>query len=157
MLFPLFQWFENSGVGRAIRESQWLFPAIESIHLIALAAIGGAILIVDMRLLGWGLRRQPVRELARDAYPWLVGSLAVMLVTGFLLFLSESVKCYYSNAFWFKMTSLSLAILFTFTVRRQVTGLEETGPGWLSRRLVGVVSLALWSGVGVGGRWIGFS
>jgi hypothetical protein len=86
-LLPLFTWFENSALGQAIRGSQWLFPVIESVHLLALVVIAGAVLVVDMRLFGLGLRRQPVAQLARDAQPWLVGSLMVMLVTGFQLLL----------------------------------------------------------------------
>jgi hypothetical protein len=113
--------------------------------------------VVDMRLFGLGLRRQPVAQLARDAQPWLVGSLMVMLVTGFLLFVSEATKCYYSLAFSVKMTSLFLAIIFTFTLHRKVAMADEirVGPVW--SKLAAVVSVTLWSLVGIGGRWIGFS
>src|SRR5438876_4662217 len=97
-LLPLFQWCEASAVGSAIRTSPWAFAVIESIHLLGLAAIGGAVLVVDLRLLGLGLRGQRVADLARDVEPWLVGSVAVMLTTGVSLFLSEAVKCYYSTA-----------------------------------------------------------
>jgi uncharacterized membrane protein len=156
-MLPFFQWCEASAIGSAIRGSTWAFAVIESIHLLALAAIGGAVLVVDLRLLGWGLRRQTIADVAHDAYPWFVGSLAVMLVTGISLFLSESVKCYYSTPFWWKMSSLALAIFFAFTVRRRVTmsGEGRVRPIWL--RLVALVSLILWFGVGAGGRWIGFS
>jgi hypothetical protein len=156
-LLPFFEWCENVGVGQAIRISDWLFPVIEGFHLLGLCVIGGAILVVDMRLLGLGLRRQPIAELARDTRPFLIGSLAVMLVTGLLLFSSEAVKCYYSFAFWFKMTSLALAIIFTFTVRQRVTLMDDARINPIKARIVALVSLALWSGVGWGGRWIGFS
>ena len=156
-LLPLFGWFDSSAVGEAIRESTWLFPVIEAFHLLGLAVIGGAVLLVDLRLLGLGLRRQPVDQIARDAQPWLIGSLIAMLSSGFLLFTSEAVKCYYHDAFRIKMTSLILAIVFTFTVRRKVTLAEpgRVGPFWSG--IVAVVSVTLWSGVGIGGRWIGFS
>jgi hypothetical protein len=156
-LLPFFQWCENSGVGEAIRNSSWLFPVIESFHLLGLAVIGGAVLVVDLRLLGFGLRRQPVAQLAQDAQRWLIASLAVMLLTGILLFTSEAIKCYYHIAFWVKMTSLLLAIVFTFTVRRKVTMADETRVSPLLSKLVALTSVALWSGVGIGGRWIGFS
>ena len=156
-LLPLFQWFEASAVGAGIRNSSWLFPVIESVHLLGLAALGGALLVVDLRLLGLGLRRQPVAALARDAQPWLIGSILVMLASGVPLFLSESVKCYYSPAFWVKMTALPLAILFAFTVRRRVAMADEARARPLLNKLVAVVSLALWFTVGAGGRWIGFS
>ncbi len=156
-LLPFVQWCEGSMLGSAIRTSPWAFAVIESVHLLALAAIGGAVLVVDLRLLGWGLREQPVNQIARSAYPWLVGSLLVMLVTGIGLFLSEATKCYYSTPFWVKMISLVLAMIFTFTVRRQVTRQDAGRVSPIVYKLVAVVSLALWFGVGAGGRWIGFS
>jgi Family of unknown function (DUF6644) len=156
-LFDFFQWCEQSGIGDAIRRSTWLFPLIEAIHLLGLGVIGGAVLLVDLHLLGLGLRRQSVAQLARDAQPWLIGSLCLMGITGGLLFLSEAIKCYYHEAFWFKMASLFLAIVFTFTIQRKVVMADETRLRSLSSKLVAIVSLILWSGVGVGGRWIGFS
>ncbi len=156
-LLPFFTWCEQSAIGEAIRNSQWLFPVIESVHLLGLVVIAGAVLVVDMRLFGLGLRQQPVAKLARDAQPWLIGSLMVMLTTGILLFLSEAIKCYYSPAFAVKMTCLLLATIFTFTVRRKVALADEGRVGPLRGRLVALVSVALWSGVGIGGRWIGFS
>jgi len=156
-LLPFVQWCEGSALGTAIRTSTWAFAVIESVHLLALAAIGGAVLVVDLRLLGFGLRDQPIRQIARDAFPWLVGSLAVMLVTGIGLFLSEATKCYYSTPFWVKMGSLLLAILFTFTVRRKITSADEGRMSPAVYKVVALVSLALWFGVGAGGRWIGFS
>lgn len=156
-LLAFFQWCEQSGIGDTIRRSSWLFPLIEAVHLLGLGAIGGAVLVVDLRLLGLGLRRQSAAQLTRDAQPWLVGSLFLMIITGGLLFLSEAIKCYYHGAFWFKMASLLLAIVFTFTIQRKVTLAEETriAPFWY--KVVAVVSVLLWSGVGIGGRWIGFS
>jgi hypothetical protein len=154
---PFFQWAEATTVGEVIRDSSWAFAVIESFHLLALSVIGGAVLIVDLRLLGLGLRRQPIADVARDARPWLVGSLIVMLATGVGLFLSEPMKCYASTAFAVKMTCLALALVFTFTVRMKVTLADEgrVRPAWL--KLVALVSLALWFGVGASGRWIGFS
>jgi hypothetical protein len=157
MLLPFFQWCESTALGTAIRMSPWAFAVIESVHLLGLAVIGGAVLLVDLRMLGFGLRNQRIAELARAVFPWLVGSLVVMLLTGVALFLSEPLKCYDSRAFWVKMISLGLAMLFTFSIRRKVTMADETRvrPIWF--KLVALVSLALWFGVGGGGRWIGFS
>ena len=73
MLLPYFEALEAGPIGEAIRSSTWLFPFIEAFHLVGLAMVGGAVLLVDFRLLGLGLKRQPVAELARDAQPWLIG------------------------------------------------------------------------------------
>jgi hypothetical protein len=156
-MLETFQAIEFSTIGQAIKTSSWAFAVIESVHLLALAVIGGAVLLVDLRMLGFGLRQQSVREIARDAEPILIGSLIVMLVTGIALFMSEAVKCYYSTPFWVKMTSLLLAMIFTFTVRRRVTRADAALARPIVYKLVALVSLTLWFGVGAGGRWIGFS
>jgi len=157
MLLPYFQALEAGSIGEAIRDSTWLFPFIEAFHLVGLAMVGGAVLLVDFRLLGLGLRRQPVAELARDAQPWLIGGVLFMIGSGVPLFLAEAIKCYYSFAFWTKMAALALAIIFSFTVRRRVALADEARvtPFWM--RVVGATSILLWSTVGWGGRWIGFS
>lgn len=157
MLLPLFQALEDSAIGEAIRNSLWLFPVVEGVHLLGLAVIGGAILVVDLRLLGLGLRGQPVSLLARGVQPWVVGSLVVMGLSGVPLFLSEAIKCYYSAAFWIKMAALLLAVTFTFTVRRTVASAPEGRFPPLWNRAVALISVALWSTVGWGGRWIAFS
>ncbi len=155
-LLPFFEWCEQLAVGEAIRNSLWLFPVIEAFHLVGLGVMGGAVLLVDLRLLGLGLKGHPVSQLSKDAQPWLLGSLGMMLASGIPLFLSEAIRCYYSTAFWVKMTSLSLVILFTFTVRRRVS-LNATSTPALEGKIAALVSLGLWAGVGWGGRWIGFS
>jgi hypothetical protein len=155
-LLPYFQWCEQSALGEAIRNSVWLFPFIEAFHLVGLGVTGGAVLIVDLRLLGWGLRGHPVSQLAKDTNPWLLGSLTMMFASGIPLFVSEATKCYYSFAFWVKMVCLLLVIIFTFTLRRRVTMLD-TADAPLRNKITGLVSLTLWFGVAWGGRWIGFS
>jgi hypothetical protein len=157
MVYEFFMWCETTAVHNAIANSLWAFAVIESIHLLALAAIGGAVLVVDMRMLGLGLKQQPISEVARNAYPWLVGSLIVMIATGIPLFLSEPTKCYYSYPFWVKMTALALAIVYTFTIRRAVTRSDESRFGPVVYKLTALASLMLWFTVGAAGRWIGFS
>src|SRR3954471_9675226 len=104
-LLPLFQWSEESGLGRMVRESVWAFAAIESIHLLALSTLGGAVLLVDLRMLNLGLRQRTIRELAFEARPYGRVALLVLIVSGVALFASEATKCYYSTPFWVKMTA----------------------------------------------------
>jgi hypothetical protein len=155
-LLSYFQWCEQSALGDAIRNSLWLFPFIEAFHLVGLGVTAGAVLMVDLRLLGLGLRDHPVSQIAKDTQPWLLGSLTMMFASGIPLFVSEATKCYYSFAFWVKMVSLFLVIIFTFTIKRRVT-MMDTFETPLRGKVTALVSLALWSGVGWGGRWIGFS
>ena len=153
----LVEWIAGSGLSKAISTSTWAFAVIESIHLLALSVIGGAVLIVDLRLLGFGIRSQSLREVARSAQPWFLGSWTVMIVTGLLLFVSEPQKLYYSSPFAVKMVCLVLGTIFALTIRRKVTMAGEERVSPIVLKLVAVVSLCLWFGVGAGGRWIGFS
>ena len=155
-LLSFFEWCEATALGHAIKDSAWLFPFIEAVHLLGLSVLGGALLVVDLRMLGLGLRDQSIGDLAASTRRWLFGSIAVMIVTGTALFLSESVKCYYSQAFWVKMSALSLALVFTLTVWQRVA-MRATRSTTLRTRLVSLVSLALWFTVAAAGRWIGFS
>jgi len=156
LLLTFCHWCNNSFFGHGIRNSTWLFPFVEIFHLLALGVLGGTILIVNMRLLGFRFWGESSSELAREVRPWTLGSLAVMLLSGFLLFSTEAVKMYGNWAFQFKMSSLFLAILFTFTIHRKVAMSDESRVSPLWRRLVAVVSLVLWAGVGLGGRAIGY-
>lgn len=153
----LFTWFQDSWLGEGIRASSWLFPVIESVHLLALAVIGGSVLAVNLSLLGLGLGRRSAAQVWHDTWPWFVGSLATMLTTGFLLFTSEAVKLYYHDAFWVKMAALLTAMVFTAIVQRPtaLADPERVAP-WRSRA-VACLSLLLWFVVGAAGRWIGFS
>lgn len=156
-LLPFFQWCYSTPIGEGIRNSTWLFPVIEAFHLLGLGVTAGAVLVVDLRLLGVGLRKQPVAQLWANTQPWLLGSVTLMFASGIPLFLSESIKCLYSFAFWVKMTSLLLVLLFTFTFLRRVAQIDPASDRPLPGRATAVISLVLWFGVAWGGRWIGFS
>jgi hypothetical protein len=156
MMLPLFEWFEASALGDTVRTSLWLFPVLEAMHLLGLCLLGGALLVVDFRMLGWGLTSQRIAALARDARPWLMAGIAVMLLTGVPLFLSEAIKCYYNQSFWVKILTLPIALMFTFTVRERQAADEELETSMRSR-LLALVSLGLWFTVAGAGRWIGFS
>jgi hypothetical protein len=155
-LLEVCRWIQNSSLLVGMRSSPWLFPIVATIHLFGLAIVGGSVLVVDLRLLGLGLRRQPVSKLARDAELWLLRGLLVSIPTGVLLFMCFATKYYYLTTFWVKMASLLLVLLFTFSVRRKVTMSDETRSRPVWTRLVAVVSLALWTSVAIAGRLIGF-
>ncbi|MGH9218109.1 MAG: DUF6644 family protein [Vicinamibacterales bacterium] len=156
MLLPFFEWCETVWLGRAVVGSLWLFPVIEAVHLLGLAVLGGSVLIVDLRLLGTGLKSWTPAELWREARPFMIGALVVMIATGIPLFLSEAIKCYYNNSFWVKMTTLPIAIAFAFTIRARATT-DSVRNTARRQAVVGALSIALWVTVAAAGRWIGFS
>jgi hypothetical protein len=155
-VLDFFERLQYSPLLVSMRSSSWIFPVMASVHLMGLALLGGAVLIVDLRLLGLGLRSQPLAQIAREGERWLLVSLAVLLPTGILQFMCfAATKYYYLTAFWVKMAALPLVLLFTFAVRRTVAGADETRMNPVWKKLVAVVSLSLWSTVAIAGRLIG--
>jgi len=82
---PLFHWLAHTHIGIAMRDATWAFAIVEVVHLIALAMSGGAILLLDLRLMGVGLTSQPASEVAREFLPLTLGGVVVMFLTGLLL------------------------------------------------------------------------
>jgi hypothetical protein len=156
-VLAFFLWCESSWIGEGIRNSTWLFPVIECVHLLGLAVIGGSVLVLNLSLLGLGLGSRSSAQLWCDTRPWFIASLAVMLATGLLLFTSEAKKLYYHDAFWVKMIALLASLAFTATVQRRTALGDPSRISPLHSRAVGLVSLLLWFLVAAGGRWIGFS
>ena len=155
-LRPVFVWFSNSLIAEAIRSSNWLFPAVEAVHIVALCVLLGAIFLLNFRLLGIALRSTPVSRLARDLAPWTLCSLIIILSTGVMLFSSEAMKCYESPPFQLKMILLFSAIVFHFTIYGRVTNANEGDRSPLWGKLAAGVSLVLWFGIGFAGRAIAF-
>ena len=153
-LYDTFSAIDGSALGTSIKESLWLFPAIEAVHLLALALLGGSLLMLDLRLLGTGLIQQPAAQLEKSARPFLVGAVVTLIVTGVLIGMSEALKLYDKDAFWVKMSVLATALIFTFAIKQPLVQRGVTG--WQARGLA-VLSLTLWLGVAAAGRWIGFS
>ena len=92
MLLPFFEWCESLWLGQAIVNSNWLFPVIEAVHLLALSVLGGAVFVVDLRLMGLGLTGRRASELWRSARPWTIGAIAAMILTGVPLFRRNTIK-----------------------------------------------------------------
>jgi len=159
-MMPFCRWLEHTSVAAAVRESLWLFPAIETLHLLGMAVLVGSIAAFDLRLLGWMLRRQRVSALAERLLPWSWAGFAVQLVTGALLFASEAVKVYPNPAFRLKMLLLFLvglhALIFHLSVYRNVASWDDTEVLPAGPKVAGFVSILLWIGIVAAGRFIGF-
>jgi hypothetical protein len=152
-LYHTAEHIEASALGQTIRESTWLFPAIEATHLLSLALLGGSVLIVALPVLGWGLKT-PAAELYKSSHRYMNAAVIVLFITGILLGISEPVKLYGREAFWVKMISLLIALGLTYFV---FNPLVRRGAAGLVTRSVTVLTMAAWLMVAMAGRWIGFS
>lgn len=150
----LLEWLGSSPLANAMNGPEWAFPVVECFHFFGFALLIGTIVIVDLRLLGGGMRRQSPAELAADLKPWTLTGLIFMLTTGPAMFAADP-RVYYANpSFRFKITCLLIAILYQFTIHRWAVK-PTVAP--IVGKLAAVVSLALWISVVGGGRMIAFT
>ena len=153
MLNSILRWLVNSPWSHWINRYEWVFPVIQSVHFIGFALSIGTIAMIDLRLLGFGMRQQTPTELAADLNRWTLLGIAMMLVTGFLMFSTDAVTYHNNPSFQVKMICLMVALVFNFTIHRRVV---RPGTGPVAARLTAVISLLLWTTVLTAGRMIAF-
>src|SRR4030081_2520794 len=102
-------WLEATAPARAIAHSGWMFPAAETVHVIAIALVVGSIAVLDLRLLGVSWKRRPVTDIARDVLPCTWAAFAIAAVAGSLMFVSAAVKYATDLPFQLKMLLLLFA------------------------------------------------
>jgi hypothetical protein len=154
-------WLKETSLSTTIRESDWVFPTIESVHVVAFVLVVGTISVVDLRLVGLASRGRSAHDLTERLLPITWSAFVVAAIAGLLLFAAKPVT-YASNGFFLaKLALLALAGLnmaaFHLFVHKRLAGLPAGAPEPLGARLCGFASLALWIGVVACGRWIGFT
>ena len=160
-LLAFCKWLEHTPLGTEVRESLWIFPTIETIHLLGMVLLFSTVAVMDLRLCGFVMRREPVSRLAARLLPWTWTGFALMIVTGSLLFSANAAKTYIHNpSFQLKMLLIFLAgvnaLVFHRTVYRRVSGWDYSASPPAAARTAATLSLLLWVGVIAAGRWIGF-
>jgi len=154
------QWLEQTSIGTAIRESLWLFPVIETVHIFGIILLVGGTSILDLRLMGLTFREEPVTKLAKRFLPWAWAGFIIQVVTGVLMFASEATKMYINTAFQIKMLMIVAAGVNAFvfhSLAYQSVGKWEKDPvAPLSARIAGLISILFWFGIVAAGRWIAY-
>jgi hypothetical protein len=159
MLLPFCEWLAGTAWSIALHESLYLYPLVETIHVLSLMLFVGSAVVVDLRLLGWTFREVPVSEITGRILPWTVAGFAIAVTTGALLFYAIPVRTYLSIFFRIKVLLLLLAGANAFLFHRYVA----RGAPWNSdarpprrARIAGAVSLCAWAAVIVMGRMIAY-
>jgi hypothetical protein len=152
----IIQWMQNSDIGTGIRESIWLFPIVEATHVLALAFSVGVLVWFDLRLMGWGMKHQPISQVHKQMMPLAFSGFVVMFITGFLLFWSEAEKCYLSGFFRAKVVFLVLAGLnagfFELSTKKTIEDWDKYPIPPVKARMAGLVSIISWTAVIIAGR-----
>ena len=149
MLEGLFQWMEAQAV---YGSSPYIGPVVNLIHLLSMVLFMGALLMVDLRLLGLGLTRQPLVQVARDAQPWLVTGLVGVVLTGIPQLMERATDQYETSMFWMKMYVLLFGLIWMATVRRRAIRHDEAHGAW--PKVVGLISMVSFIGVAALARLI---
>ena len=132
---PFFEWCGRTWLGTTVRDTVWAFPVIETFHLLALAVLLGTVLIVNLSAFGVACGAPSGPVTARELEPWMLTSLAVLILSGIPMAMSEPMKCFESWSFPIKMILLLVAILWHFTFPAKVEG--QTGCLFLDPSLDG--------------------
>jgi hypothetical protein len=161
MMSPFAEWLASTSGSIALHESLFMYPVVESVHVLTLCIFVGLAATLDLRLMGVTLTRTPVSEVARRLLPWMAGGFVVMVVTGVLLFYAIPIRSWHNVFFRFKLILLVLAGLnawvFHARIWRSVTDwdLEPVTPR--AARFAGTASLLLWAAIIVSGRMIAYN
>jgi hypothetical protein len=158
-----FAGIEASGLGRAMREWLWLYPSVEIVHITGIALLFGSIAVLDLRLLGVS-RSIPARRLAAHVLPWSIGSFALIIPSGLMMFTAHASEFIQSGVFILKicliMAAALNAALFHALVYRtaDVWDAEEMRnlPPPPSARISAALSLLLWISVIACGRLLAY-
>jgi len=153
---PIIQWMQTSDIGTGIRESIWLFPVVEATHVLTLALSVGVLIWFDLRLMGWGMKHQPISQVHKQVMPYAFVGFVIMFVTGVLLFWSEAEKCYLSGFFRAKVIFLVLAGLnagiFELSTKKTIEEWDKYPVPPVKARMAGLVSIISWAAVIIAGR-----
>ena len=153
-------WLQAQAFAVAIGESPWLFPAIETVHVVALALVVGSIAMIDLRLLGWSQNGRTASDVIAQLLPVTWSAFAFAVATGTLMFSTNAAKYYVNLPFRLKMTCLLLAgvnlAFFQLLSQRHIAD-WDTGITPIAPRTAGAISLLLGVTIVGAGRWIGFT
>ena len=156
-LYPFFDWLDTSLLADISKAYGGVFAVVQMFHLLGMSVLGGMVLVGDLRLLNVVMRDTPSEIVIENTHKWFGIGLATMIISGIFMSSAVSLKLYYNEMFWAKMSALAVGIAFFYLVRRPLLRAphEAISPSVL--KLMALTSIAIWFTVAASGRWIGFS
>ncbi len=150
-------WLQTTSPSLFVLEQKfWVWPVAETLHFMGLAFLVGMIGVFDLRMLGMA-KKLPLAPFYR-LLPWGIGGVGLSLITGMVFFVGDPVRYIHNGAFALKVLLLLLAginvLVFYLTVSRETEALEAGDDAPLGAKIIAAVSLCLWAGVLLLGRWI---
>jgi hypothetical protein len=158
-LTPFTKWLAATPMSVGIGEVHWITPAVQSVHILTVAVVMAAILMMDLRLLGaFGRSGDGVAAFSRRYLPWVWWALIVLFATGATLIIGEPRRSLQNPTFLLKMALLLIAAALTLVTQKPFggdAGFWEGRKGWA--RALAVASLIAWVAIVLCGRWIAYT
>jgi hypothetical protein len=153
-------WLAGTPPSQLIQNNFWVIPTVQSVHILAICAVIASALLVNLRLVGFVGRADPVAGFARRYLPWTWTALVVLLLTGMILIVGEPDRTLGNTVFWSKIALVAagvvLSLAFAVPIRKNPSFWEGQGQA-VPAKLLGAVSLAVWVAVIFCGRWIAYA
>jgi hypothetical protein len=148
----------NNWLAHFSRDTFWAWPFLENLHFIGLSAMVGGLLVLDLRVIGWGPPKNIPMKGALSLIPYIIIAFSINLITGVFFFCGDPFRYYYNLAFQLKVLFMILAganaLWFWFYEHAKLSALPEGVDTPASAKFLGAASLALWVGVILMGRLI---
>jgi uncharacterized membrane protein SirB2 len=161
MLQSFAQWLSGTPPSRFIQDVLWVIPAVQTLHILAIAVVLSSVGMIELRLFGLVGRSTPLAQTAGRFLPWLWWGTLALAITGLILITGEPGRALTNPAFQLKMLLLLVAILVTFAFHRSVrkSSVAWSGSGYSLAviRVAALATLLLWFSIAVAGRWIAYA
>lgn len=152
---------DHTALATWVQSEPLAFPGLEAAHVISVMLVFGSIAMLDLRLLGVSSRNYSVVKISDEVLPWTWVSFLIAVVTGALLFVGQATNYLNNNEFKLKMIMMALAgvnlAVFHFFTWNTVQNWNNGAPTPFSAKAAAALSLCLWTGVVIAGRWIGWT
>lgn len=154
-------WLQATPLSLAIQGTSWVVPLVQTVHILSIAAVLSAVLMIDLRLIGVLGRDQSIARVSRRFRPTIWRTLPILLVSGVVLIIGEPSRSLENSVFQLKMALLATAILVTLAhqvpLRKDPTYWDPAGGRRMAVRIIAAISLFSWSGIVLAGRWIAYN
>ncbi len=154
------EWLSQTSLSLAIQSHEWVIPAVQSIHIVAIAAVLGSVFMIVLRVLAWAGRDQTLAQTTARFGPWLSWALCVLMVTGAVMIVGEPARQLLALSFWLKMglvvIGTAVAVVFQRSLHRHESHWESVLVNRSRVKGLAVVTFLVWVSVVILGRLIAY-
>lgn len=149
-------WLAKTPVSQTIQKVGWIIPTVQTIHILAIAAVVGSMVLLDLRVLGIAARAQSLSSVSHRLLPWVWRALIVLLLSGLVMVTGEPGRSLVNTIFQVKMALVMLAAVLTFFLQRDLYAHAASDAASAGAKTIAAFSLALWVAIVFAGRWIAY-